>query len=376
MPEGDDRRVNLLLDLCDALLDLGDLQRISRLAQAGLDEAIDSKDHMIAHRFEIWKRVVRSRLGGEPDVGYELSDVEIAIALEEVGDNRGAAEAQVLVAERLWEEFDYEGAVKTLDKALFNARAAGNRRLQSKIGAWLLFAFFWGSTPADETESRCNSMPFDFTRDRLLEANRLTTLGGALGLRGDFSAGRKHLLEARSLQQELGQPLVISFNPQVAGTVALLAEDFESAESDFRLGFQEAQRVADPGHAASSAALLSKALYEQKRYDEAMRYSRIAEQASFGTPEMSQGEWKTTRARLKAQEGGVDEAVSMLERVISMYPATAVPRDRADALMDLAEVLELGGRTDEARTALGEALDLYEAKGVLPAVERVKQRLA
>jgi tetratricopeptide (TPR) repeat protein len=376
MPEGDDRRVNLLLDLCDALLDLGDLQRISRLAQAGLDEAIDSKDHMIAHRFDIWKRVVRSRLGDAGAVDEELSDVEIATALERVGDNRGAAEAQVLVAERLWEDFDYDGAVATLDQALFNARAAANRRLQSKIGAWLLFAFFWGSMPADEAERRCNSMPFDFTRDRLLEANRLTTLGGALGLRGEFSTGRGHLLEARTLQQELGQPLVISFNPQVAGTVALLAEDFEQAESDFRLGFEEAQRVADPGHAASSAALLSKALFEQGRHDEAMRFSRIAEQASFGTPEMSQGEWKTTRARLQAQKGGVDEAIDVLQRVISMYPAKAVPRDRADALLDLAEVLELGGRTDEARAALGEAQELYEAKGVLPAVERVKQRLA
>lgn len=376
MPEADERRVTLLLDLCDALLDLGDLQRISRLAQAGLDEAIDSKDGMIAHRFEIWKRVVSARLEHDRDEDEGLSDIEIAIALEQVGDNRGAAEAQVLVAERQWEDFDYDGSVETLEQALFNARAAGNRRLQSKIGAWLLFAFFWGSMSTEDGERRCNSIPFDFTRDRLLEANRLTTLGGVQGLRGRFSEGRANLLEARSLQAELGQPLVISFNPQIAGTVSLLAGDLDSAESDFRLGFDEAQRVADPGHAASCAALLSRALFEKGRFDESMRFSRIAEQASFGSPEMSQGEWKATRARLQAKEGHLEEAVEVLQRIIGLYPPAALPRDRADALIDLAEVCELGGRTDEASSARHEALKLYEAKGVLPAVERVKQQLS
>lgn len=375
MPEADERRVTLLLDLCDALLDLGEMQRISRIAQAGLDEAIDSKDHMVAHRFEIWKRVVRARLQQGRDVKNGLEDEELAAALERAGDNRGAAEAQVLVAERRWEEFDYESAVDALEQALFNARAGGNRRLQSKIGAWLLFSFFWGSMPADEAEERASSMPFDFTRDRLLEANRLTTLGGVQGLRGRFAVARENLLEARTLQQELGQPLVISFNPQIAGTIALLAGDVAQAESDFRLGFEEAQHVADPGHAASTAALLAKALYEQGRYDEAMRYTRLAEQASFGAPEMIHGEWKTTRAKVRARKGEVLKAISVIQRVVDLYPPTAVPRDRADALMDLADVHALGGRDEEERKALVEAMQLYEAKGVLPAVERIKERL-
>ena len=375
MPEADERRVTLLLDLCDALLDLGEMQRISRIAQAGLDEAIDSKDHTVAHRFEIWKRVVAARLQQGRDVKNGLGDEEIAAALERAGDNRGAAEAQVLVAERRWEEFDYESAVDTLEQALFNARAGGNRRLQSKIGAWLLFSFFWGSMPAGEGEERASSMPFDFSRDRLLEANRLTTLGGVQGLRGRFAVAQDNLLAARTLQEELGQPLVISFNPQIAGTIALLAGDAAQAEADFRLGFEEAQHVADPGHAASTGALLAKALYEQGRYDEAMRYTRLAEQASFGAPEMIHGEWKTTRAKLSAREGEVDEAISVIQRVVDLYPPTAVPRDRADALMDLADVYALGGRDEEERQALVEAMKLYEAKGVVPAVERIKGRL-
>lgn len=375
MPEADERRVMLLLDLCDALLDLGEMQRISRIAQAGLDEAIDSKDHMVAHRFEIWKRVVGARLQQGRDVKNGLEDEELAAALERAGDNRGAAEALVLVAERRWEEFDYESAVNALEQALFNARAGGNRRLQSKIGAWLLFSFFWGSMPADEAEDRANSMPFDFTRDRLLEANRLTTLGGVQGLRGRFVVARENLLAARALQEELGQPLVISFNPQIAGTISLLAGDAAQAEADFRLGFEEAQHVADPGHAASTAALLAKALYEQGRYDETMRYTRLAEQASFGAPEMIHGEWKTTRAKMSAREGQVDEAISVIQRVVDLYPSTAVPRDRADALMDLADVHALGGRIEDERKALVEAMELYEAKGVVPAVERIKERL-
>jgi hypothetical protein len=45
---------------------------------------------------------------------------------------------------------------------------------------------------------------------------------------------------------------------------------------------------------------------------------------------------------------------------------------RADALSDLAVVLALGGRRDEALVALGEATRLHERKGNLAALERVR----
>ena len=48
----------------------------------------------------------------------------------------------------------------------------------------------------------------------------------------------------------------------------------------------------------------------------------------------------------------------------------------ADALVSRAEVLRLAGRAEEARTDLEQAIGLYEAKGVVPAIQRTHALLS
>ena len=50
--------------------------------------------------------------------------------------------------------------------------------------------------------------------------------------------------------------------------------------------------------------------------------------------------------------------------------------DQASAYKDLGDVLELAGKRDEASVALEYALALYERKGNLVMVQRVRTRLA
>jgi hypothetical protein len=47
----------------------------------------------------------------------------------------------------------------------------------------------------------------------------------------------------------------------------------------------------------------------------------------------------------------------------------------ADALTDLTEVLRMGGRPAEAAQAAGEALALYERKGIVPSAARTRAPL-
>jgi tetratricopeptide (TPR) repeat protein len=49
---------------------------------------------------------------------------------------------------------------------------------------------------------------------------------------------------------------------------------------------------------------------------------------------------------------------------------------QADAWCQLAEVLEVAGRRDDAIDAWREALDRYERKGIIPLARRVRERLA
>lgn len=77
-----------------------------------------------------------------------------------------------------------------------------------------------------------------------------------------------------------------------------------------------------------------------------------------------------------ARRGAVDEALRL--------SAEALERTRCgddlpffgDALSDRAEALLLVGRPDESRLALGEALAVYERKGIVPAIERTRALLA
>ena len=55
---------------------------------------------------------------------------------------------------------------------------------------------------------------------------------------------------------------------------------------------------------------------------------------------------------------------------------TDSPWNQGDGLCDLAEVLEIAGRSDEAGVAYRQALDLYEQKGIAPLARRTRDRLA
>jgi thioredoxin-like negative regulator of GroEL len=63
------------------------------------------------------------------------------------------------------------------------------------------------------------------------------------------------------------------------------------------------------------------------------------------------------------------EAVSLIDRTDFLI-------DRADARMDLAEVLLVEGRSDEAAALLEEAMHLHEHKGNLISAERTRALLA
>ncbi|MDQ4095186.1 MAG: AAA family ATPase, partial [Actinomycetota bacterium] len=322
--DADTRRPRLLLSLCDALLDLGDVQRIRRIAETGLQEAREVGDDLAAARFDVWRQIALARLRPEEervDLGEEL---RVAAMMEREGEHLGAAEAYQLYAEHVWDALDYMRAEEALEKALSNAQSASHARLTSKIAAWLMFSFFWGPRPTPTGIDRCESFANQFSADRLLEASRLTTLGGLHGLAGDLVRARELIGRARDLQVELGQPLVISWNPQIGATIALVNGDLKGAEADARLAFEEARHMADPGHAATGASLLAKVLYEQDRLEEAFQYTRLAERASVGGPESAQAEWRCTRAKLDARRGNVERGVATIKGALDFLDGRAM----------------------------------------------------
>ena len=82
------------------------------------------------------------------------------------------------------------------------------------------------------------------------------------------------------------------------------------------------------------------------------------------------------RAKVLARKGESAEAERLVRRVIDLLEPTDTVTGKAEALLALAEVLELTGRLGEAATAAHEAAGLYAAKGADAGVRVAEARAA
>ena len=67
--------------------------------------------------------------------------------------------------------------------------------------------------------------------------------------------------------------------------------------------------------------------------------------------------------------------MALAREAVTIVEGTDWLDSRAEALLDLAEVLRLGGRASEAATPAREALRLWEQKGSIVSAERARRLL-
>ena len=134
--------------------------------------------------------------------------------------------------------------------------------------------------------------------------------------------------------------------------------------------------VCEEGLLASVAALLAEVLYRLGRDEEAEEWTRRSERAASLEDVEAQAFWRIVRAKVPARRGNAEEALRLsAEAVEWVHRSDSLPVI-GDCLSDRAEVLRLLGRPDEARPLLGEALAVYERKGIVPSIERTRTLLA
>ena len=157
----------------------------------------------------------------------------------------------------------------------------------------------------------------------------------------------------------------------------MLAGDPRAAEEELRRSFESLSRIGEVYNASTIAARLAEALYLQDRDDEALAFSRKAEELAPEDDLWTQAAWRSVRAKVLARNGQTEaEALALAREAVEMLRATDAPVWRADGLCDFAEVLEACGQTDEARELLAEALELLERKGASVPAERTRTRLS
>jgi tetratricopeptide (TPR) repeat protein len=189
---------------------------------------------------------------------------------------------------------------------------------------------------------------------------------------GRFEEAFAESTEAERIYSDLGLRFAVAGLLQVTGPVALLAGDPEAAEHVLRRSYEILAGIGAKGY---TAALLAAALYAQERYQEAAEFVAIAKDP--GTHETTTGvRWRAVEAKLRALDGDVDAAVTTAREAASLASKTDALNLHAEALVALAEVLQLAGRDAEAAHAAEQAYAVYAAKGNVAAQEQMRALVA
>jgi tetratricopeptide (TPR) repeat protein len=116
---------------------------------------------------------------------------------------------------------------------------------------------------------------------------------------------------------------------------------------------------------STTAAFLARAVLEQGREEEAEELAKLSAELASEGDLLSQVLWRGVRARVLARRSQFEEAEVLAREAVAFAQMTDFVNHRADAQLDLAQVLRASLRDNEAIAAASEALRLYELKGNL-----------
>ncbi len=365
VPELSPHRLSLLPDLGEALMDLGEFQEAERV----LDEAIGAAALIEDARLLEDARLVRLlvvRHAAEPEGWGEevMREAERARPVFE-------AESRHSELARLWRLVGYVHVtacrfgevVAAAAQALEHARAAGDARQQARAANWATTAVLHGPTPVDEAIRRAEELVAADLEDRQTTGLALCALAQLHALRGDVPQARELYVEGRALLEDVGGRLVAASTSLDSAVVEMLGGNPEGAESDLRRDHATLEKLGETYLLPTIAAMLAHALYAQGRFDEALGQSVRAEELGSDDDVDAQTLWRAARAKVLARRGRFDEAERLAGEAVELLRETDALVMKADALVDLAEVLRLAGRRDDASAALAEARALYALKG-------------
>jgi tetratricopeptide (TPR) repeat protein len=367
-------RLELLVDLGDALRETGELERAASVLGEAAESARDPSD-------AAYVRVARMRLQLQADCEIEIDAVSdearAAIAIFEEGrEDRRLAKAWELLAWVPWFQCQAAQADAALQHAIACARRAGDGRTEAQSLHLSIGAMLFGPTPVAAAARRCEEILARPGTQPRLRASALRALAGLSAWAGDDARARVLVRSHRALVEDLGLRVAGASAAETYGIVKLAAGDPAGAEAEFRSGYDSLAEMRERTLSSLLAALLAHALHEQGRDDEALEFSERSRDAAGADDLLAQVQWRTARAKPLARAGRGAEAETLAREALALVRTTDFLAARADAALDLARVLRLDGRRAEALPYIEEALALYEEKGCTPAATRTRAVLA
>ena len=249
---------------------------------------------------------------------------------------------------------------------------------QSLTGPGMLsMALLYGPRPVREALRRleasigANSLP----AETVLQDHPVAALARAQMLAMDDRLEDARTLAAAAIEifRERGD-----LGPYISpvAEIEMLAGNYESAEEHLQVAFDFYSTHGLPAFAASAAAMRARALCWLGRYSEAEQLAKKGRDLAHASDAFTQACWRQAAALVHTARGDLDGAERVAREAVEYTEQTDSPWIQAEALSDLATVLDAGGHREDAGATLQEALALYEQKGIIPLARRTRERLA
>ena len=364
LQDEDPERLELLPDYGEALLQMGRFEE----SEAVLDEAIEKGAEraipLVRAHASLVRLLVRLRAGDPESWRAEAGpEIDAAIAVfEQAGDDAGLAKAWRLLAWSHGTACRFGSAAEASERALEHARLAGDTRQQTRAGTAYAAAALFGPTPVEEGIELSEGMVEVVSGDRQSEGILLALLGSQLAMRGEFERARELTRRGREMLEELGIGVEVASVALEAWRVEMLAGDVETAEHELRRGYDLLQAVGEKYFLSTVAGLLGQTLFALGRHDEVEPLGQLARELAADDDIDTQALWRCVLGKVLTREGSGGEGEALVREAIEILEPTDAVLLKFGALLDLAEVLRLAGKTGVPAT-LAEARALAEGKG-------------
>jgi predicted ATPase/class 3 adenylate cyclase len=251
---------------------------------------------------------------------------------------------------------------ESLELALEHARRAGDELEQAQILVWLGTSYCFGPTPVRDAIKRCEELRASGGGLAWVESATLGMLAFLEGMHGNFPEARDLYGRSKRIIEELGMRFALAGRAIIPAAIESFAGDPEAAERELRWGYDLLEEMGERELRSTIAAYLAQVLIEQGRDDEAERYSVFSESFAAADDFGSQVTWRAARAKIWARRGRLAEAEDLAREAVRLAAATDSLDMHGSSLLDLAEVLRIANRPEEAVPIAQDAFWLFEQK--------------
>lgn len=377
LQRADPLRLKVLVELGEALSEIGDLRR----AQDVLDECLETAREARDQRSEATANLelLRLRRIVAPEawtvkVHYEIKG--LIDVFEELGDDDALVKCWDVVADAAYVNTQGGAAEAALRKSAFYTERTGDRQREAAALAKLSGSTLLGPTPVSEGISRCEQIFERVHGFPYAEAVVLGDLGALYAMEGRFELGRNSIERSIKIFGDLGAKL------DEIGTVATRLAKVDMLEGKFCevQGYMRDVCVAlehmeERWILPVAASTLAQALCADGNDAEVDHFLSLSKATAANDDMEGQICWRSIEAKLQAMSSNCIAVRTLVLDVTRLAEGTDFLDLHAETLMNCAEALGKCGDLEEATALAGKAASLFTEKGNIVSAAKARKLL-